>query len=285
MKCVRAVLNREDGINAIIDEAQIESLTLLLSTNDIPMKQLVYELLSAICLYSEDGCYLVVESFDLARELDTGMLEVAQSSNMDSKEGDTSDDDEENENEEDDEDCRQFSACHNGLAIVVKDLFDETAPIQYLKVIVSFINALHFRLAPKHRILLRREMIAMDLLDALAQVQSNARRNMADENASTLLRQCDLFLSSFQEDVEDLKESYSLDINNPIETFVALFKKMNDSTHSMQAFNSIVTQLVIFEAPMYVFTFCNYLCYFQHPSCSSFYPCFSNSSQSSYSYQ
>ncbi|XP_077865391.1 inverted formin-2-like [Saccoglossus kowalevskii] len=63
--CIKAVMNSEAGIDFIIDNADcVQKLATGLDTEDVKVKKPIFELLSAMCIYSADGYKRALEAIE-----------------------------------------------------------------------------------------------------------------------------------------------------------------------------------------------------------------------------
>uniref|UniRef100_A0A8D0DJC9 GBD/FH3 domain-containing protein n=1 Tax=Salvator merianae TaxID=96440 RepID=A0A8D0DJC9_SALMN len=65
INCVRAVMNSQKGIEYIVNnEGYVRKLSQALDTSNVMVKKQVFELLAALCIYSEDGHALALDALD-----------------------------------------------------------------------------------------------------------------------------------------------------------------------------------------------------------------------------
>ncbi|XP_070554541.1 inverted formin-2-like [Ptychodera flava] len=70
--CIKAVLNSKSGIDFIIETREIKhytrTLATALDTSSIPTKKMVFEILSALSVYSADGCSMAVDALEFYKK-------------------------------------------------------------------------------------------------------------------------------------------------------------------------------------------------------------------------
>ncbi|XP_033111199.1 inverted formin-2-like [Anneissia japonica] len=133
VSCVKAVMNSETGLEYIIDDPEYtRKLATALNAENVSVKKQVFELLSALCLYSQEGYVRAIDALENYKETN---------------------------------DCRyRFS--------FIVDELDLAEALTYKTTIVAFINCILIATEDiEQRVRLRNEFIGLKLLDVLSKLR------------------------------------------------------------------------------------------------------------------
>lgn len=157
--CLRAVMNHQTGMHFIVHAPDdcVTDIVLSLDSHHLILKQHIWELLAAVCLYSPEGRARVVAAL---------------------------------------ESYAAVKACRHRFSLLLQELMWLDAPPFYLLALVTFINALLSGEDFDARLVLRRELVALGLLEELSVLREHA----AD---AALLHQLDMFALHHSEDWQE----------------------------------------------------------------------------------
>ncbi|KAJ8298508.1 hypothetical protein KUTeg_025039 [Tegillarca granosa] len=185
--CIKTVLNSKIGLDYLSQNSDYtKKLVKALDTNNVMVKKQVFELLSALCVYSQDGYRLSLEALDSFKK---GT-------------------------------CKTIKKQRYRFSIIVNEL--RTAELtSYKTTVMAFINCILVATEDLHeRIRIRNEFIGLNLLDLI-----NNLRNEDDEDLIIQCDVFDDEKQS-DDDEFALQNATGLDINDHKEVFNVLFQKV-----------------------------------------------------------
>ena len=136
-RCLRAVMNRSEGMDYLVhsDNDCVQDMTLSLDSYHLILKQHIWELLSAVCLYSQPGRMRVISAL---------------------------------------ENYALIKACRYRFSLVIQELAFVDCPGFYYLAVITFVNSLLKTNDFEQRLRIRRELVALGILEEIGILRDRA---------------------------------------------------------------------------------------------------------------